>query len=357
MIPTKRHGGAGSRAGAAPATAGSDTRSPRARALSTRALAAALLASLAGCATTGTAPVELKPRIIPHAEWQATPPLGHVADATRRNLAPGDTLRFHDLTVTLLELSSDPQGEAAPEKGRAVLALERPGETGRKVVRGGEAFNWGAYHIAVLAARAAQGQLGAGLAELEVGTLASVPEEIARATVAGDASYRLRVPHQIDRITLHHSGSPQPLRPEDDPVQKLRGLQSWGAEARNWWDVPYHFLIDLNGTIYEGRDYRYMGETNTRYDPRGHLLISVLGNYNIQESTPAQIDAITRLMAWAVVEFGVPLDRIMGHGDHAETSCPGTHLAKYLEDGTFVEGVRARLREAGYEAPVAAEPL
>ena len=34
----------------------------------------------------------------------------------------------------------------------------------------------------------------------------------------------------------------------------MRGLQSWGAAERNWWDVPYHFLLDLEGGIYEGRD-------------------------------------------------------------------------------------------------------
>lgn len=65
--------------------------------------------------------------------------------------------------------------------------------------------------------------------------------------------------------------------------------------------------------VYEGRDYHYMGETNTTYNPQGHFLISVLGNYNLQEPTPMQIEAITDLMAWAVAEFNVPLDRIYGH--------------------------------------------
>ena len=306
-----------------------------------------------GALTLRPTPNSLKPQVVAHEQWHATPPLGHVADAMRRNLAPGDTLRFKDLTITLLELAPEP-ADGASGRGRAVLLLERPGERAREVARGGEAFNWEGFHVAVLAARAAPGQLGSGLAEFEVGTLESLPPHIADATIAGDASYRLRVPHDIDRITLHHSGSPEPLRPEDDPVEKLRGLQSWGASARNWWDVPYHFLIDLDGTIYEGRDHRYMGETNTRYNPRGHLLITVIGNYNIQEATPAQLEAIESLMAWAAVEFDVPRDRIYGHGDHADTSCPGTHLGKYLEDGSLVEGVRERLRALGHTVPVTA---
>jgi len=144
-------------------------------------------------------------------------------------------------------------------------------------------------------------------------------------------------------ITLHHSGDAKPMTPQDDPVQKLQGLQSWGARDKNWWDIPYHFVIGLDGTIYEGRDYHYVGETNTKYNPEGHFLITVMGNYEIQKPTPEQIKAITDLMAWAVQEFHVPLDKIYGHRDLAQTDCPGKNLYPYLKDGTFVRGIKERL--------------
>jgi N-acetyl-anhydromuramyl-L-alanine amidase AmpD len=86
-----------------------------------------------------------------------------------------------------------------------------------------------------------------------------------------------------------------------------------------------------------------MGETNTTYDPSGHFLISVIGNYGRQEPTAAQIEAIAGLMSWAIDRFDLPLDRIGGHYDYAETSCPGQHLRKYLEDGTFRRMVAKRL--------------
>ena len=154
---------------------------------------------------------------------------------------------------------------------------------------------------------------------------------------------RLRIPHRITHVTLHHTGDAQPLRPTDDPAAKLRALQSWGASARNWWDVPYHYLLDLEGRVYEGRDWRFRGETNTSYDPGGHFLISIIGNYERQEATPAQLTAIADLMAWALKEFDLPLDRIGGHYDYATTGCPGQHLRKYLEDGTLRRMVAERL--------------
>jgi hypothetical protein len=89
-----------------------------------------------------------------------------------------------------------------------------------------------------------------------------------------------------------------------------------------------------------------MGETNTAYDPGGHFLISIIGNYEQQEPTPEQIKSIVDMMAWAVAEFDVPLERIGGHYNYASTGCPGKHLRKYLEDGSLRRMVADRLKRA-----------
>jgi len=303
-------------------------------------LASASLAT--GCAGRRVSPAApAPPPIIAHAEWDSQPPLGHAADANRRNLRADDSLVFHDLTIAVLATEVDTTSSATP--GDIVrLRLTRGDARHERVVREGTAFNWNGFHLAVIAIYG-PGELGGGLAVIEVGTLESVPADVATSEVAGGAALRLRVPHRITHVTLHHTGSSDPLRPEDDPAEKLRGLQSWGASDRNWWDVPYHYLIDLEGRVYEGRDYHFMGETNTTYDPRGHFLISVIGNYGKQDATPAQLEAIADLMAWAIAEFDLPLDRIGGHYNYAGTSCPGTHLRKYLEDGTFRRLVEQRL--------------
>lgn len=308
-----------------------------------------LLALVALASCTAHAPTagpalyehELPPGVIPHADWHDTPPLGYAADATRRNLRAGDELAFRDMRITVLATDVDATTTQSPVDV-VRLRLQRGNASEERIAREGEAFNWNGYHIAVVAVYG-PGELGAGLVALELATVASLPPHVAQSTVAGGAEMRLRIPHRITHVTLHHVGSAQPLRPEDDPTAKLRGLQAWGASDRNWWDVPYHFLIDLSGRVYEGRDWRYMGETNTAYNPSGHFLISVIGNYGLQEPTQAQIDAIAGLMAWAVERFDVPLDRIGGHYDYAETSCPGQHLRALLEDGTFRRMVEERL--------------
>ena len=300
---------------------------------------AVIAVAVAACATRQHAAVP-RPPIIPHAQWQASPPLGHAADATRRNIGANGSLSFRDFKVDVLSTAVDSSGTAPVDIVRLRLSHERTTE--ERTVKEGAAFNWRGFHVAVVAIYGPQ-ELGAGLVALEIATVASLPPQIANAVTAGGADMRLRIPHRITHVTLHHTGDARPLLPADDPVQRLRGLQSWGASDRNWWDVPYHFLMDLEGRVYEGRDYHYMGETNTSYDPGGHFLISIIGNYGVQEPTQAQIEKIADMMAWALREFDLPLDKIGGHYNYASTSCPGTHLRKYLEDGTLRRMVAERL--------------
>jgi hypothetical protein len=300
----------------------------------------AVAAVIAGCAVFRASRDVPKPRIIPHSEWEESPPLGYAADATRRNKRAGDSLTFRDLKVNVIGVAVDSTGAKPVDVVNLQMVLGDTKE--ERTAREGSAFNWNGFHVAVVAIYG-QGELGAGLVALEVATLESVPPVVRNSEIAGGADMRLRIPHKITHVTLHHTGDSRPLLHADSAVFRLRGIQRWGASDRNWWDLPYHFLLGLNGEIFEGRDYRYMGETNTAYNPEGHFLISIIGNYGRQEPTPALMNSIADLMAWAVDEFDVPLDRIGGHYNYAETTCPGTHLRKYLEDGTFRRMVAERL--------------
>lgn len=298
---------------------------------------------------------ELPENFIEREDWANHEPLGYDANAVRRNLLQGDTLKFRDLTLIYSNLiksmdypqhlagitSEGNEGEKPEESQRVSVQLFRNGVTERMNLEPGEAFNWYGYHIGLI-----NTNFDSGMAQFETSTVNSMEVDRASARSTGSAEYRLRVPHQIHQITLHHSGSSEPLQPEDDPIAILNALFEWGAEERNWWDVPYHYLIDLDGNIYEGREARFAGETNTTYDPRGHLLISVMGNYNQQEPTDAQINAIAEMMAYAIQKYNLSIDDIYGHGDWADTSCPGDHLQKYLDNGTIREKVEKLLKSA-----------
>jgi N-acetylmuramoyl-L-alanine amidase len=159
------------------------------------------------------------------------------------------------------------------------------------------------------------------------------------------ANATLARPHTISRITLHHQGVAFPR--ERDPQQYLRDLQSWSRATKAWIDVPYHYIIDLDGRVYEGRDIRFASDTNTSYDPLGHALIEVVGNFEEVEPSAAQLEAVANLMALLAVRYSVPVENIRGHRDYADTECPGKNLYRYLENGYFHQQVRARLAARG----------
>ena len=149
----------------------------------------------------------------------------------------------------------------------------------------------------------------------------------------------------ITHITLHHQG--EPFKPGTDPQKYLRNLQSWSRSAKNWLDIPYHYVIDLDGRIYEARDINYAGDTNTEYDPMGHALIEVVGNFEEVEPNQKQLDAVVDLMALLAAKYKVPVERIASHRDHSDkTVCPGANLYRYVQQGYFRDKVAQRLAQA-----------
>lgn len=146
---------------------------------------------------------------------------------------------------------------------------------------------------------------------------------------------------EINYITLHHQGEPFPQG--KDPVAYLRNLQTWSRTTKKWLDIPYHYIIDLDGRIYEGRNIEYAGDTNTSYDPKGHALIEVVGNFEEVQPNQKQLDATVDLMALLAKKYKVSLDGIHGHKDYAQTACPGENLYRYLQDGYFRNKVALRL--------------
>lgn len=149
--------------------------------------------------------------------------------------------------------------------------------------------------------------------------------------------------HHITKITLHHGGVE--FMDDKDPIEYLKNLQSWSRSEKKWIDIPYHYLIDLNGIIYEGRHLKYPGNTNTNYDPAGHLLICILGNYEVQKLKNIQLNTLIDLIAYFCHELNINPNAIKGHKDYTDTACPGKDLYKYIEDGTITATVEKKLSE------------
>ena len=147
--------------------------------------------------------------------------------------------------------------------------------------------------------------------------------------------------HEITKITIHHGGVE--FREDQNPVEEISNLQNWSRTEKDWIDIPYHFMIDLDGNIYEARPINYPGATNTTYDPTGHALVEVMGNYEVQKLSEEQLKSVIDLSAFLAKKYDVPVEEIKGHKDYAETLCPGEDLYKYLKNGAIQEAVERKL--------------
>jgi hypothetical protein len=151
--------------------------------------------------------------------------------------------------------------------------------------------------------------------------------------------------HVPVRITIHHTATnPDPSRPVGE---KLRALQAWsqrddslagGRRKPAWPDVPYHYYVAADGAVAEGREWRWVGDSNTPYDPTGHLLVVVEGNFERDTLATAQRAALNALVPALARRFRIPADSLRAHRDYARTACPGEHL--YAELGALRALVR-----------------
>jgi hypothetical protein len=146
--------------------------------------------------------------------------------------------------------------------------------------------------------------------------------------------------HIPERITIHHEGTI--FKKNDDAPKHIKNVQTWGmGKDRNWIDIPYHFLIDPNGNIYEGRNIFTIGETATEYDPTGHLLITCLGNFEEQEISEEQLESLIKLIAYCCTKHQISPETIASHKDYSnQTVCPGKNLYKYLENNYIKDEVK-----------------
>jgi hypothetical protein len=159
--------------------------------------------------------------------------------------------------------------------------------------------------------------------------------------------------HTPRYITIHHAGV---LWKGGSQVSFVRNMQAWGQREKKWPDLPYHFLIAPDGTIFEGRPIEYEPESNTKYDLSGNIGVEMMGNFEEQRPSPEQLQSCVKLVAWLAQEQKIEPGNIRGHRDAApnQTSCPGRDFYRYLQDGQFKDWVTASMQ--GQDPKVAPGP-
>lgn len=142
------------------------------------------------------------------------------------------------------------------------------------------------------------------------------------------------------RVTVHHeaSGAFQETDREAT-VRRIQGIQRYHQQTKGWGDIAYHFVVDRVGRIWEGRPLSETGaHAGSQAANERNIGILVLGNFDLQEPSRAQLESLRRLLE-ALARFrGIPKSRMLGHAEIRRefglgpTNCPGKYLQSWLEE-------------------------
>ena len=127
----------------------------------------------------------------------------------------------------------------------------------------------------------------------------------------------------LNTIVVHHSAISDAGPAE---IQKLH------MDRRGFADVAYHFLIDSDGDIYEGREINIRGAHVQGFNT-GSVGIVLLGNFNDEKPTKAQLDSLSNLINY--LRYTYEIRYLAGHKDYPGqspdgTECPGANLYPLL---------------------------
>lgn len=150
-------------------------------------------------------------------------------------------------------------------------------------------------------------------------------------------------PHTPVRLTLHHSGVR--LTADSESPDRLQVHQRWHMIEKGHPDIDYHFVVDRRGNVFQGRNPKFRGDTQTDYDPTGHFLVCCEGDYQ-GASGPAQVPtrpmlrSVALLFAAAAQRWDIDPDTLNGHRDYTSmTSCPGGQLERLVRNGSLRDSV------------------
>ncbi len=134
-------------------------------------------------------------------------------------------------------------------------------------------------------------------------------------------------------VTIHHDGLEDLIwTARADAVAERLERYRTGHRARGWADIGYHLIIDRGGVLWQGRSIRWQG-AHVQHHNEGNVGVLVMGNFDLQSPTAAQLTTLRRVLVDLRDTYGFPRGRVYTHREweDAQTACPGRRLQPRVE--------------------------
>ncbi|KAJ8955322.1 hypothetical protein NQ318_003415 [Aromia moschata] len=126
-------------------------------------------------------------------------------------------------------------------------------------------------------------------------------------------------------VVVHHSDTPS-CTSRSACESRVKNIQSYHMDNRQWADIGYNFLIGGDGNIYEGRGWGVYGAHVPKYNSKS-IGICLIGNFQASSPPSNQMEALKQL-----IECGEETGKlasnyhVIGHRQGGSTTCPGNSL-------------------------------
>jgi hypothetical protein len=138
----------------------------------------------------------------------------------------------------------------------------------------------------------------------------------------------------VSRITVHHTAGEIQTDAWAPTAGELESIREFHAGTRttdrNWADIAYHFVVDRAGRVWQARPLAYQG-AHVRLHNAHNLGIVLLGNFEVQSPSAAQLTALREFIGFLRKIYQVPLNEVYTHGELGETECPGKLLQAFMD--------------------------
>lgn len=138
----------------------------------------------------------------------------------------------------------------------------------------------------------------------------------------------------VSAITVHHDGldNLETGSSEREMMSRIE-LYRVGHRAKGWGDIGYHLVIDRAGTVWQGRSIRWQG-AHVKNHNEGNIGVLVMGNFEVQRPTAAQLWALEKTLADLMKTYKVRKGAVYTHREwpDAQTACPGRNLQPRVAD-------------------------
>ena len=142
----------------------------------------------------------------------------------------------------------------------------------------------------------------------------------------------------LTEIIVHCTATPNSWRDGESTSSKVAEVKRWHTDpkpgGRGWSDIGYHFLIDRDGTIAEGRPMTRDG-AHVLGKNKGTVGISIFGGQTSSADqkfndnyTPEQDRALRWLIA-DLKEKYPSIEKLSGHNEYANKACPGFNVREW----------------------------